>query len=106
MPKSLRSRRSLDWHPEDVKAAVRKTGITLTDLAAKNGLHAKVIINATRRVSAPAQQIIARHLGLAPQTIWPSRYQPDGSPKLRGWPRGRRRNAPNPNNHSQNGETA
>ncbi len=69
-----------DWHPEDVKAAVRKTGISLCDLAVQNGYSAVTITMALRRGSRAVQSLIAAHLGTSPQEIWPSRYDELGQP--------------------------
>lgn len=69
-----------DWHAEDVKAAIRKTGISLSVLAVQNGYSPSSLIKALVRKAAPAQQILARHLGIPPQTIWPSRYDEAGCP--------------------------
>ena len=69
-----------DWHPEDVKAAIRKTGITLTALALAHGLSESAVRQALRRRQPRAQGVIARHLGLPPRAIWPSRYDAQGRP--------------------------
>lgn len=81
-----------DWHPEDVKAALRKKGTTLTALSLQNGFSECLV----RRVigsgrSARVQAIIADILGTKPQAIWPSRYNADGTPRRRNQRRG---NAP------------
>jgi Ner family transcriptional regulator len=69
-----------DWHPEDVKAAIRKTGVTLKALSIQNGYSASVIRRTLKIPYPAAQAIIARHLGVAPQDIWPSRYDETGTP--------------------------
>lgn len=69
-----------DWHPERVKAAIRMTGTTLTALALDNGLSESAVRRALTQPWPRVQAIIAKHLGLAPQTIWPSRYDPRGKP--------------------------
>jgi Ner family transcriptional regulator len=68
-----------DWHPEDVKSAIRKTGISMSTLAQRNGKAIATICMALKRQSAPAQEIIAKHLGIPPQTIWPTRYDAAGN---------------------------
>ena len=69
-----------DWHPEDIKAAIRKTGVTLAALSRQHGL----CPNAARRTLAcpwpRVQAIIAQHLKTKPQLIWPSRYDRRGRP--------------------------
>lgn len=71
----------LDWHPEDIKAAVRKSGISLEALSMRRGLHRSAAAVALKRPWPRAEAIIAAHLGVPPSEIWPSRYEPDGSPK-------------------------
>lgn len=64
-----------DWHPEDIKCALRKKRITLKKLSIEAGL-APCTLNNALRVSYPkAERIIASALGLEPRDIWPSRYQ-------------------------------
>ncbi|QCI93255.1 helix-turn-helix domain-containing protein [Novosphingobium sp. EMRT-2] len=68
-----------DMHPEDIKAAIRKRGTTLADLAAANGVSKQALglaINA--RVSARCEGIIADFLERPASEIWPSRYGKDG----------------------------
>jgi Ner family transcriptional regulator len=67
-----------DWHPEDIKAAIRKTGISLRRLAIEHGYEESVVRKALKRPAAQVQSIIAAHLGVPPQTIWPSRYDDRG----------------------------
>lgn len=68
-----------DMHPEDIKAAVRKTGSTLAALARKNGVSRQAMSLALQaRVSSKAERIIADFLGLHPMKIWPSRYDKTG----------------------------
>jgi Ner family transcriptional regulator len=76
-------RQPTDWHAEDVKAAVRKTGTTLTALALANGLSESAVRLVLIRPWPKVQAIVARHIGLRPQDIWPSRYDALGRP-LRG----------------------
>lgn len=72
-----------DMHPEDVRAAIRKTGVTLTSLAESAG-YSESAVRRTLRVPWPAiERIIAKQIGCQPNDIWPSRYHPDGSPRSR-----------------------
>jgi Ner family transcriptional regulator len=78
-----------DWHPEDVKAALKKQGITFKGLSLEHGFHESMV----RRVihdgrSATVQAIIANLLRMKPQAIWPSRYNADGTPRRRNQRRG------------------
>ncbi|WP_082731602.1 helix-turn-helix domain-containing protein [Sphingomonas sp. CCH15-F11] len=69
-----------DWHPEDIKAELRKRGITLTALALRAGVSKQVVTIALRkRASAHCERVIAEALGQKPHKIWPSRYRSDGS---------------------------
>jgi Ner family transcriptional regulator len=69
-----------DWHAEDIKAAVRKTGISLLKLAERHGYSSSAISMVLIRKSADLQSLIAEHLGIPPQSIWPSRYDELGQP--------------------------
>ncbi len=67
-------------HPEDIKAAVRKAGSTLSALGQQNGLsRQQMSLTLHARVSAKAEKIIADFLGLHPKKIWPSRYDKTGN---------------------------
>lgn len=66
-------------HPEDIKAEVRKTGLTLTELSIKNGLSESAVRMAILFRHCPSgERAIIEHLGLKPHTIWPNRYDKDG----------------------------
>ncbi len=65
-----------DWHPEDIKAAVRKKGKTLAMLASDAGLSKQALsVCLASRASERGDLIIANFLGIPPQRIWPSRYR-------------------------------
>lgn len=64
-----------DWHAEDVKAAIRKTGITLTALAKANGYHRTAFSIVLAQPYPAIERIIAKRLGVQPKDIWPSRYR-------------------------------
>ena len=72
-----------DVDREDIKAAIRKTGITLNELSRRNGYCVAAVRITLRRRWPAVEAIVAEHLGRKPQDIWPSRYDPDGVP-LRG----------------------
>jgi len=74
-----------DWHPEDIKAALHKSGTTLARIAHDAGLTSSSSLSACLVRSMPAnEKRIAEALGVPAAAIWPSRYKSDGSPKLRG----------------------
>lgn len=70
---------ALDWHPEDVRAEIRKRGGTLSSLA-KQAQVSKQALGAAidRRASERIDQVIADFLDLKPHQIWPSRYNAKG----------------------------
>lgn len=72
-----------DLHPEEIKAAVRMTGVTLTYLARRAGYSESAARRALRQQWPAVEAIIARQIGRRPQDVWPSRYFPDGSPRPR-----------------------
>lgn len=76
-----------DWHPADVKAALHKKGITLSSIAEKHGLASgsSTLSSALTRSMPANEKRIADALGVHPMTIWPSRYNKDGSIKPRGF---------------------
>ena len=67
-----------DWHPEEIKAAVRMRGSTLQDLSREAGLLEHACRSALSRPHFEGEYAIAKHLGVKPLDIWPSRYRPDG----------------------------
>lgn len=70
-----------DWHPEDIKAAVRKRGATLADVARQAGLGSAALRLALTVPREQAEAAIAAFLGLPPVAIWPSRYHHTGERK-------------------------
>lgn len=75
-----------DWHPADVIAALHKAGWTLESLAEHHALKSGGTFSKAMRFSFPiAEQRIADALGIHPKTIWPSRYNTDGTRKPQGF---------------------
>jgi Ner family transcriptional regulator len=70
-----------DWHPEDIKAAIRKTGFTLSDLSRAAGFSEGAAKRALLIPWPRMEAAIATRLGRKPEEIWPSRYTPEGLPK-------------------------
>lgn len=67
-------------HPEDIKAAIRKTGITLTELSLQHGLGESNVRQALFFQHNPAGELaIIKHLGIHPHKLWPNRYDEDGN---------------------------
>lgn len=72
------------WHNADIIAAVKKaTGKSLRQLSVANGLSAGTLQQALHRSYPKAEGIIAAAIGVAPSTIWPSRYNKSGPRKYR-----------------------
>lgn len=63
-----------DWHVADIKAALEKAGWTLRRLSVRHGLAPTSLREALRRTWPNGERIIASAIGVAPETIWPSRY--------------------------------
>lgn len=68
-----------DWHPEDIKAEIRKKGCSMARLAQMSGVAPQNLSIALRaNTSSRAEKIIADFIGVHPSTIWPSRYDGKG----------------------------
>ncbi|EGE0164914.1 DNA-binding protein [Shigella flexneri] len=63
-----------DWHAEQIKAAVRMKGKTLSQLSREAGLKPDTMRNVFRCHIPRYEAIIARYLDMEPAQIWPSRY--------------------------------
>ena len=70
-----------DWTPAYICYRVWDSGATLRKLDRAHGFAPGALSVALRRAWPNAQRIIAEAIGVAPQEIWPSRYEPDGRPK-------------------------
>lgn len=73
-----------DWHRADIKAALEKRGYTLRRLADEHGVSPSTLAHTFMRPYPVSEQRIAAVIGVPVQEIWPSRYFPDGQPRLRG----------------------
>lgn len=72
-----------DWHREDIKAAIRKQGVTVSDLARANGYtNPSTFANVFRMPYPKVERIVAKFLGVTPEEIWPSRYKDTPIPKF------------------------
>lgn len=74
-----------DLHPEDIKAAIRKKGATLSSLGKRHGIERRLMSIALTRPHRAAEEVIAEFLQIPAHHIWPSRYHPDGK-RLRPQP--------------------
>lgn len=66
------------WHPEDIKAAIRKRGTTLSKLALDNGLSESACRAALIRPQLGPDRVISKFLGVALHVLWPDRYDEEG----------------------------
>lgn len=67
------------WHRADIVAAIWKTGTSLRTLSMEAGYAPSTLRAALERPHPQAHDIIAAHLGVTRQTIWPQFYGPDGT---------------------------
>jgi Ner family transcriptional regulator len=70
-----------DWHPADVLAALKKRGHSLAGLSVANGYHPTAAGKALKQPWPAMERLLARAIGVTPQEIWPTRYEPDGTPR-------------------------
>lgn len=66
-------------HPEDIKADVRKTGVTLAELARQHGLDESTTRAALRRPQPSGNRAIASHLNKRVHDLWPEWFDADGN---------------------------
>ena len=72
-----------DWHPADVLAALKKRGHSLAGLSVANGYHPTAAGKALKQPWPAMERLLAIAIGVTPQEIWPTCYEPDGSPRPR-----------------------
>lgn len=74
----------LDWHNAKIIAELRmQAQKSLRQLSEENELSPNTLAQALQRPYPKAERIIAAAIGVSPQTIWPSRYNTDGSTSRR-----------------------
>jgi len=78
-PKRRRPKTLSGWHAEDVKAAIRKKGLTLSALSKKHKYSDSYLRGTLIRRRPRGEEIIASFLGLSPAEIWPERYNSGGA---------------------------
>ncbi|MDP2549472.1 helix-turn-helix transcriptional regulator [Oceanobacter sp. 4_MG-2023] len=64
-----------DWHKEDIKAEIRKKGVSMAELARANGYNPRTFSNVFHLKYPKVERIVAEFLDTTPDAIWPSRYQ-------------------------------
>ncbi|CAA0097793.1 Uncharacterised protein [BD1-7 clade bacterium] len=75
MSKSKTHPSNTDWHPEDIKAAIRKQYGSIKALAEANGYKPRTFLNVFRMKYPKVEAIVADALGKPAKEIWPSRYK-------------------------------
>ena len=73
--------RQPDWHPAFIVYQLRLKGLSFRRLARLNGYAQGSATLVTRIAWPKMQRLVANAIGVQPQEIWPSRYNPDGTPK-------------------------
>ncbi|MDX1755852.1 MAG: helix-turn-helix transcriptional regulator [Marinobacter sp.] len=64
-----------DWHRQDIAAEIRKRGISVAELARRNGYsNPTTFYNVFKAPYPKVERIVADFLGVPPQKIWPTRY--------------------------------
>ncbi len=71
-----------DWHPEDIRAAIRKRFGSMAALGRHFGVSKTAVPNTINQpgYSVKMERRLAEILGRPAHEIWPSRYHHDGSP--------------------------
>ena len=69
----------MDWPA--VLAELHRQGMTLTELARRNGISPKAAARVKSTTNYKAQQAIAEFLDRKPEDLWPNRY-PIGKPRI------------------------
>lgn len=72
---STQQKKALNWHRADVIAALHKRGWSIASLAKHNKLHPSTLRSALDKPYPKAEQIIAKAIGVAPEVIWPERFE-------------------------------
>ena len=66
------------WHKEDIKAAIRKRGQTLSGLSIAYNLPEATVRNALARPLLSGEQVISAFLGVPLHKLWPERWTSNG----------------------------
>lgn len=66
-------------HPEDVKGAVRKTGISLRELGRRTGTPGDTLSKCLYVACPKGNRVIARYLNQPVNEIWPDWYDASGN---------------------------
>lgn len=69
------------WHQQDILAAIRKRGATVSSLNREHGFRPGVLRSAFYKRWPKGQRIIADYIGEPVEALWPHWYGPGGSLK-------------------------
>lgn len=72
---------SRNWHPEDVKAAIRKKGTAIRDVATAAGVHPSALSHCLHYPVPAGNKAIADFLDRPLHEIWPKWFDEDGQLK-------------------------
>lgn len=64
-------------HPEDIKAAIRKKGVSLKEISIAWGFSESAVRMALKRPMPSVEPRIANFIGMSLHEIWPTRYDAD-----------------------------
>ncbi len=70
-----------DWHSAFIIYQLRLKGLSLRRLSRQHKYSVSSAANALRLPWPKMERLIADALGVTPQSIWPTRYHEDGTPK-------------------------
>lgn len=68
-----------DWHSAFIVYQLRLKGLSLRKLSLQHGYKEGGLTNVSHIPWVKAERIISDALGVTPQVIWPSRFNPDGT---------------------------
>lgn len=71
--------KAVNQHAEDVKAAVRKTGLTLEALGTRSGVPGATIRKCLYVPCPKGNRVVAGYLGRRLSELWPAWYDRDGN---------------------------
>ena len=65
------------WHPEDIKAAIRKRGVTMSELGQAMGVDHRAASKALAEPFTKGEVAIAQYLDVPVQLLFPTRWTVD-----------------------------
>ena len=65
---------AINWTPKRILCEIQERGMTLEQLAIRNGRNPNSFRHIWKRPNKINEGIVADFLGMKPETLWPSRY--------------------------------